>query len=119
MPPDKWLVELDCVLVLVVLHEENMSDIEFPSLVLRAKLCGLSEDLLNLVVVSFVPVHFSLHHQHRDVLVESRVVLLKGLGDDFGVSFDSCVLDALGLFPKHVDMLSCELFELGVGFFLR
>lgn len=48
---------------------------------LTAKLGGLSEDFLDLSVISLVPVNLGLHHQDRDVQVKSGIVLLQGCGN--------------------------------------
>jgi hypothetical protein len=77
----KWLVVPNGILELVVLHEENVSNIQLPGFVLAAELSGLSEQLLDLGIVGFVPVSFGLHHQHGDVLVQSSVILMKSCCD--------------------------------------
>lgn len=57
------------ILVLIVLHEEHMSNVEFPSLMFTAELCGLAEELLNHAIVALVPVKLCLHHEYWDVIV--------------------------------------------------
>ena len=48
---------------------------------LAAELGGLSEDFFDHRVVALVPVELRLHHEHRDVLVQSLVVFLKSRVD--------------------------------------
>lgn len=48
-----------------------MGNVELPGLMLRAELSTLFEYLLNGSVVLFIPVKLGLHHEDRDVLVES------------------------------------------------
>lgn len=62
MAADKRFVISDSVSKLVVLHEKDMSYVKFPSFVLAAELGGLAEDLLDHVVVAFIPIDFGLHH---------------------------------------------------------
>jgi len=65
----KRLIVADSVSVLIILHKEHMCNIQFPCLMLAAKLSALSEDLFNHSVVALVPVHLRLHHQNGNVLV--------------------------------------------------
>ena len=113
---DERLVVSDGITILVVLHEEDVSDVQLPSLVLAAELGGLTEDLLHHGVVVVVPVDLCLHHQDGNILVESQVILLKRIVDALRISSDSCILDGLGLLTEGVNMLVSELFELSEGF---
>lgn len=71
----KRLVVADSISEFVVLHEKYMRYIQFPGFVLAAKLSTLTENLLDHVVVSFVPIYFRLHHQYRNILVKCLVIL--------------------------------------------
>lgn len=64
---DDGLIEADGLPVLVLLHEEHMSHVELPGVVLVAELHRLAEDLLHHLVVLTVPVDLSLGHQDGDV----------------------------------------------------
>lgn len=115
----KWFVVSDSISVLVVLHEEDVSDVELPGLMLTTELSRLSEDLFNLGIVGFVPVSLGLHHQDWNVLVKSGIVLLEGLSYGFRVSGNSSILNGLGLFTKGVNMLVGQIFKFGICFILR
>ena len=115
---NEWLIVANSVTVLVVLHEEDVGNVELPSLVLRAELCGLAEDLLHHRVVVLVPVDLGLHHEDGDVLVEGQIVLLKGMVDGLRVTGDPGILDGLSLFPERVNVLIGKLFEFSEGFLL-
>ena len=119
MTSDEWLVVSDGVSVLIVLHEENMGHVEFPSLVLTAKFCRLSENFLNLGVISFIPINLGLHHKNWDVEIKGSIVLLESHSDGLGVSCNSCILDRFSFLPEGIDMVVGELFEFSMGFFLR
>ena len=67
---DEWFVVSDGVPVLVVLHEEDVGNVELPGLVLTAELGGLPEDFLHLGVVAFVPVDLRLHHEDWNILIQ-------------------------------------------------
>jgi len=103
----------------VVLHEECMGNIEFPSIVLRTELSRLSENLLNLGVVSSIPVHLSLNHEDRDVLLKSIIILFQGCLDLLVVSRESSILDSLGVLSENINMLVSELLEFLEGLFFR
>ena len=94
-----------------------MGNVKFPSLMLTAELSRLSEYFLYHSVVSFVPVDFGLHHQNWNVLVQSLVILLKGLVYSFVVTSDSSVLNCLSFFAQGVDMFGCQIFEFAVSLF--
>lgn len=115
-PHDGFIIS-DSVSELLVLHEEHMRHVKFPSIVFRGELSRLSEDLFNLVVVAHVPVDLSLHHEHRDVLIESLIVLLKSCIDLLAISSDSGILDQLSFLSQNVDMLVSQFFELSVSLF--
>ena len=102
---DKWLVIANGVTILIILHKEDVGDIELPCLVFAAELGRLAEDFLDHGVVAIVPVDLGLHHEDGDVLVESQVILLKGIVDRLAISGNSCVLDRLGLLAERVDVL--------------
>ena len=68
---DDRLVESGRLLELILLHEEHVSDVELPSVVLVAELHRLPEDLLHLRVVLHIPVDLGLLHQDRDVPVSN------------------------------------------------
>ena len=95
----------DCVSILVVLHEEDVGDVELPCLVLTAELSRLTENLLHHGVIIVVPVHFCLHHEDRDILVQSQIVLLQGIVNGLGVAGDPGILDRLCLLAESVDVL--------------
>ena len=116
---DEWLVVSDGISVFVVLHEEDVGDIEFPGLMFATEFGRLSEYLLNLGIVSFVPINFCLHHEDWDVLVQGLIVFLEGSCDGFRVSGDSCILNRLGFLSQHVDMVVSQHFKLGVCLLLR
>ena len=63
---DDGLVEADGLLVFV-LHEEHVSHIELPGVVLVADLHRLAENLLHHLEVLSVPVDLGLGHQDHDV----------------------------------------------------
>lgn len=93
MASDEWLVVSNSISVLVVLHEENMGNVKFPSFMLTAEFSRLSEDLLDLSVVSFIPVHFGLHHKYWNIEIKGGIILLESNSDGLGVSGDSCILN--------------------------
>ena len=105
MAADERLVVTDGITVLVVLHEEDVRNIKLPSLVLGAELSALLEDLLDLGVVALVPVHLGLHHQHGDVLVESRVILGQRGINSFRIAGKSSILNSLSFLTKGVNVL--------------
>ena len=82
-----------------------MAHVEFPGLVFGAELGALFEDFLDLLVVALVPVHFGLHHEDGDVLVEACVVVGQGGVDGFGVAGQSGVLDGLSFLTQRVNVL--------------
>jgi hypothetical protein len=69
LSPDKWLIELNCLGIILIHHKVAMGKIKFPDLVLASILCGLPEDPLDIGIVTLVPVDFGLHHEDWDVLV--------------------------------------------------
>lgn len=64
---DDGLIETNGLFVLVLLHEEHMSHVQFPRVVLIAELHRLAEDLLHHAVVLPVPVDLCLRHEYRNV----------------------------------------------------
>ena len=58
-----------CTCVYTDLHEEYMSNVEFPHVMLRAELNTLSEYFLYLRIVLSVPVDLSLCHQYWNITV--------------------------------------------------
>ena len=93
LPSNEGLVVSDCFGEPVSLHEEDMGHIELPGLMLTAELSRLSKDLLYLGIVALVPIHFRLHHEDRDILVQGGIILLQGRCDGFGVSCNSRILN--------------------------
>ena len=118
MSSDEWLVISDSISIFVVLHEEHMGDVKLPGFMFTTELSRLSEDFLNLGVVSLVPIYLGLHHKHWDVLVKGGVILLQSSGDCLRISSESGVLDSLGLLSKGVNMLVSQILKFGVCFFL-
>ena len=116
---NEWLIVANSVTVLVVLHKEDVGNVELPSLVLRAELCGLAEDLLHHRVVVLVPVDLGLHHEDGDVLVEGQIVLLKGMVDGLRVTGDPSILDRLSLLAERINMLVGKLLKFAEGLLLR
>ena len=114
---NKWFVVADCIAILVILHEEYVSNIELPSFVLAAEFGGLAEDFLYHRVIAVVPVYLGLHHEDRDVLIEGQIVFLKSIVDGFTISGNSCVLDRLGLLSESINMFVSQIFKLSEGFF--
>jgi len=84
--------------------------------VLTAEFGTLSEDLLDHGIVLQVPVSLGLHHQHRNVLVKCRIILLEGGVDGLRVSCNSGILNGLGFLSESVDMFVGKFFEFPVGF---
>jgi len=113
----EWLVVPNGIYVLVFLLEKDMSHIEFPDIVLRAKLCWLTEDLFYLGIISHLPVDLGLHHENRDILVKCLVILLKGLVDSLWVSCYSCILDLFGLLSQCINVGISKNLKFLVGFF--
>jgi hypothetical protein len=111
----EWLVVPDSITVLVLLKEENVSNVEFPDFVLTAEFGTLSEDLLDHGIVLQVPVSLGLHHQHRNVLVKCSIILLESRVDGLGVSCDSGILNGLGFLSESVDMFVGKFLEFPVG----
>lgn len=101
----KRLVVPDRIAVPVVLHEEDVTHVQFPGLVLGAELSTLLENLLHLRVVPLVPVHLGLHHEDGNVLVEARVILGQRGIDGFCVAGESGILDSLSFLTKRVNVL--------------
>ena len=64
---DDRFVESGGFLELVLLHEEDVRNVEFPRVVFVAELNRLTEDLLDLLVILQVPIDLGLLHQHRNV----------------------------------------------------
>lgn len=114
----EWLIVANGVAVLVLLHEEDVSDVKLPGLVLAAELSALTEDLLNHRVVLQVPVGLGLHHKHWDVLVKGCIVLLECGVDRLGVAGNARILDGLSLLAQGVDVLVSQVFKLLVSFIL-
>lgn len=113
----EWLVISDRVTILVILHEENVGNIKFPSFVFGAKLGRLSEYLLHHGIAALIPVHLRLHHQHGDVVVQGRVILLQGLVDGFGVALDTRILNRFRLLAQRINVLVRQIFKLFEGLF--
>jgi hypothetical protein len=111
----EWLVVPDSITVLVLLKEENVSDVEFPDFVLTAEFGTLSEDLFDHGIVLQVPVSLGLHHQHRDVLVKCSIILLEGRVDGLGIPCNSGILNSLGFLSESIDMFVGKFFEFPVG----
>ena len=86
---DKRLIELNGIVILLILHEEYMSNIKLPCLMISAVLRTLFKKLLHLPIVASIPVDLGLHHEYRDVLVESSIILLESRGDSLAVSSKS------------------------------
>ena len=59
-----------------------------------------------------------MHHEHWDVLVEGKIVLLKCAIDRFRISRDSSILDGLSLFTERVNVFIGKLFEFSEDFLL-
>lgn len=74
---NKRFVISNCITILVFLHEENMGDIELPSLVFTAKLSTLSKDFFYHCVVLKIPIGLCLHHKYWNILVQSSIILLE------------------------------------------
>lgn len=66
---DDGLVEADSLLVLV-LHEEHVSHVQLPGVVIVAVLYRLAKNLLHHLEVLAVPVDLSLSHEDNDVPVK-------------------------------------------------
>jgi hypothetical protein len=115
LTPYEWLVVPDCITVLVLLKEENVSYVQFPYFVLTAEFCTLSEDLLDHGIVLQVPVSLGLHHQNRNVFVKCGIILLEGGVDGLRVSCNSGILNSLGFLSESVDMFVGKFFEFSVG----
>mmetsp|Transcript_52003 Transcript_52003/g.105969 ORF Transcript_52003/g.105969 Transcript_52003/m.105969 type:complete len:428 (-) Transcript_52003:371-1654(-) len=111
---DKGLVVPDRLVELVLLHEEDVRDVELPHIVLATKLRTLAEDLLDHGVVLEVPVDARHCHQHRDVPLQRLVVVLEALLDRLVIARDAGVLDLLGELAQHVDVLVRQPVELVV-----
>jgi hypothetical protein len=73
---DNWLVISNGFIVLFE-NKENVSNVQFPSLMICTKLCGLSEQFLYNCIVLFVPIDFSLRHQHWNVLLQALIKLFQ------------------------------------------
>ena len=76
---NKRLIVADGISILVILHEEYMSDVELPSFVLATEFGGLAEDFLDHRIVAVIPVDLGLHHEDRNVLIERQVIFLKSV----------------------------------------
>lgn len=92
---DEGLVVSDGISVSFTLHEEYVSNVQFPSLMLGAEFSALFKYLLDCGVVGLVPVEFGLHHQNRNVVVKGGVVVLECRVNGLGVTGKSCILDGL------------------------
>lgn len=114
----KWFVISNGIAVLVILHEEDVSDVQFPCLVLGAELSTLSEDFLDHIIVALIPEDLSLHHEHRNILIESLIVFLQCRVDGFRVTGETGILDGLSLLTKGVNVLGGKVFEFAIRFFL-
>lgn len=95
-----------------------MSYVKFPGLVFRAELSTLFEYLLNSSVVLFIPVKLGLHHEDRDVLVESRIIFLQGRVDGLRVTSNTGILNCFSLLSEGVDMVRSQRFKFAEGFLL-
>lgn len=73
----KWLVVANSIPVFIVLHEEDVCNVKLPCFMFAAELGGLAENFFDHGVVSLVPIKFCLHHEDRNILVQSLIVLLK------------------------------------------
>mmetsp|Transcript_73449 Transcript_73449/g.123788 ORF Transcript_73449/g.123788 Transcript_73449/m.123788 type:complete len:274 (+) Transcript_73449:1225-2046(+) len=96
-------------------HEERVGHIQLPNVVLRCKLCGLAEDLLNHRVVIQVPVNLGLGHQDRDVQLQSLVVVAQSLLHGISVLLVLLILNMLGEFAQMIDVLLRQNIKLAVG----
>mmetsp|Transcript_118046 Transcript_118046/g.376387 ORF Transcript_118046/g.376387 Transcript_118046/m.376387 type:complete len:416 (-) Transcript_118046:800-2047(-) len=112
--PDKGLVVADALLELL-LHEEDVGDVELPRLVLRAELGGLAENLLDHGVMLHVPIDLGLAHEHGHVLRQRLIELVQVLLHKVLVPVPACVLDVLGAPSQGLDVLGRELVEPPVG----
>ena len=74
MSPYEGFIVSDGIAELIVLHEEDVSDVKFPGFMFTAKFSTLTENFFNHVIVALIPVDFSLHHEHWDILVKSLIV---------------------------------------------
>lgn len=115
---NEWLIVSDGIPIFIILHEEDVGNIEFPGLVLTTELGRLSKDFLDLGVVGFVPVNFCLHHEDWNILIQGLVILLKCSSDSLGISGDSCILNGFGFLSQNVDVVVSKNFEFCIGLFL-
>mmetsp|Transcript_13709 Transcript_13709/g.29453 ORF Transcript_13709/g.29453 Transcript_13709/m.29453 type:complete len:269 (-) Transcript_13709:1246-2052(-) len=108
---DDWLIVLDCLLVVVVLHEEGMRHVELPHLVLAAELLGLPEDLFHSRVVLHLPVDGGHGHQTRDVRLQGLIILVDGPLDGVLVTGHACILDLLCQAAQHFHVPAGQLIK--------
>ena len=116
LPNDGFIVA-DRLFELPFLHEEAVGHIEFPSVVFRTKLCGLSEEFLNLRVIFLVSINLSLSHQDRDILFKGVVIVFQSSFDSFVVSGQTGILNLLSQSPQLIHFLVGEVIELLISLF--
>mmetsp|Transcript_49220 Transcript_49220/g.145302 ORF Transcript_49220/g.145302 Transcript_49220/m.145302 type:complete len:465 (+) Transcript_49220:106-1500(+) len=110
---DDRLVVADALLELL-LHEEDVRDVQLPGVVLAAELRGLPEDLLDHEVVLHVPVDLGLPHEHGDVLGEGGLELVEVPPDRPLVALLARVLQVLRAAAESLNVLGGELVEASV-----
>ena len=59
---NNWLIETCSFFKFILLHEQNMRNVELPRIILVTEFHRLAEDLLNLRIVLQIPIYFSLCH---------------------------------------------------------
>lgn len=115
---NEWFIVSDGVPIFVVLHEEDVGNVEFPGLVLTTEFGRLSEYFFYLGIVRFVPVDFCLHHEDWNILIQGLVILLKGSCDSLRISGDSSILNGFCLLSQDVDVVVSEDLKFSICFFL-
>ena len=64
---DDRFIEACSLRVLVLLHEQHVSHVQFPRLIVAAVVHRATEQVLQLAVVRSLPQHLRLMHQHRHI----------------------------------------------------
>lgn len=87
-----WFIVSNCFIISLK-DKKDVSHIEFPCFMISTKFGTLSEKFLNNSVVLFIPINFSLRHQHRNILLKAVIKLFKRLFNTLIIFSQSGILN--------------------------